>query len=42
MDARGSDGVRLGSRLLSWFGTVGRSTGESRLTIVALFAIGNR
>ncbi|MDE0081051.1 MAG: spondin domain-containing protein [Gammaproteobacteria bacterium] len=41
-DARGRYGLRLGSRLLSWFGTVGRSTGESRLTIGGRFGSGNR
>ena len=42
LDARGRYGLRLGSRLLSWFGTVGRSTGESRLTIGGRFGSGNR
>ena len=42
LDARGSYGLRLGSRLLSWFGTVGRSTGESRLTIGGRFGNANR
>ena len=41
LDARGSYGLRLGSRLLSWFGTVGRSTGESRLTIGGRIGGGN-
>ena len=42
LDARGSYGLRLGSRLLSWFGTVGRSTGESRLAIGGRFGGGTR
>ena len=42
MDARGSYGYRLGSRLLSWFGSVGRSTGEPRLTVGGRFGGGNR
>ena len=42
LDARGSYGLRLGSRLLRWFGHVGRSTGESKLTIGGRLGSGNR
>ncbi len=42
VDARGSYGLRAGSRLLSWFGSVGRWTGESRVTIGGRFGSADR